>query len=85
MPLGTQPSLLQSPLTETQVALDKPQPRPRVEARDADCLARAAYLPEVLPKGGHDMLFGVYQDWVHQNSGNYLDSGIKEDGKWKSR
>ena len=25
-------------------------------------------------------LFGVYQDWLHQNSVNNLDGGIKEGG-----
>ena len=32
-----------------------------------------------------DMIFDVYQDWVHQNPGTYLDGGIEEDGKWKKR
>ena len=31
------------------------------------------------------MLYGVYQDWVHQNHGNHLHEGIKEDGKCQYR
>ena len=31
------------------------------------------------------MLFGVYQDLVHQNPGDYLNGGITEDGKWQDR
>ena len=42
-------------------------------------------LPDVHLLGAYDMLFGVYQDWVHQNPGNHLDGGITEDGKWQAR
>ena len=31
------------------------------------------------------MLFGVYHYWVHQNTGNYLNFRIIEDGKWQTR
>ena len=31
-----------------------------------------------------DALFGVYQDWVHQNPGTHLYGGIREDGKWQA-
>ena len=31
------------------------------------------------------MLYGVYQDWVHQNPGEHLDGGIVEDSKWQER
>ena len=30
-----------------------------------------------------DALFGVFQDWVHQNPGTHLYGGIYEDGKWQ--
>ena len=30
------------------------------------------------------MIYGVYQDWVHQNPGDHLDGGIAEDIKWKA-
>ena len=32
-----------------------------------------------------DKLFSVYQDWVHQNPGTHMDSGIEEDDKWQQR
>ena len=31
------------------------------------------------------ILFGVYQDWVHQSPGNHLDGGITEYGKCQAR
>ena len=42
-------------------------------------------LPDVRLLGANCMLFGVYQDWVHQNPEDNLDGGIKEDGKWQAR
>ena len=30
------------------------------------------------------MLFGVYQDWLHQNPGEHLDIAITKDGKWQN-
>ena len=32
-----------------------------------------------------DEMFGVYQGWVHQNTGIHLDVRIDEDGKWQAR
>ena len=46
---------------------------------------RTVDLPKVCLKGSGNALYGVYQDWVHQNPGNHLDGGIKEDGKWQDR
>ena len=31
------------------------------------------------------MIYGVYQDWVHQNPGDHLDARIAEDIKWQAR
>ena len=31
------------------------------------------------------MLYGVYQDLVHQNPGDHLDGGIDKDSKWQVR
>ena len=81
----TQPSLSKSPLTYTLVATDEPLPHPCVEDSDATRLSRMEDLPEVLLKVADDELYRVYQNWVHQDPGNNLDGGIKEDGKWKSR
>ena len=39
--------------------------------------------PEVRLKAADYALFGVYQDWVHQNPRNHLDDVIKEDSKWQ--
>ena len=67
------------------VTTDKNPLRPRVEAGDAIRLESMADHPEVRLKAAGDALFGVYQGWVHQNTRNNLDGGIKEDGKWKER
>ena len=32
----------------------------------------------------NDMIFGVYQDWVHQNPGTLLYGGIEEDDNWQN-
>ena len=80
-PLVTQTYLPQSPPTETSVILDEPLPHPRIEATCAAFIDRAGELPDVCLLGYNNILFGVYQDWVHQNTGNHLDDGIKEDGK----
>ena len=88
---GASPSLVtqlhspHSPLTDTAVALNKPPPRPFVEAVDAACLARDTDLPEVRLQLANNMIFWVYQDWVHQNPGNHMDGGSTEDGKCKYR
>ena len=44
-----------------------------------------ADLHEVQRKVSDNALYGVYQDWVHQNPGNNLDGRINDDGKWKAR
>ena len=86
--LGTQTYSPQSPLTDTLVALDEPLPHPRNESRGAAFLERAGDLPDFCLLGADDILFGFYQYWVPQNTGNHLDGGITEDGKlqpmWKN-
>ena len=75
-PHGTIPSLPQSPLTYASIATDEPLTRPLVEAGNDSQIAYMADHPKVHPKAANDALFGIYQDWVHQNTGNHLDSGI---------
>ena len=65
--------------------MDKPTPRPCIQDGYATCLVSMADLHEVQRKVSDNALYGVYQDWVHQNPGNNLDGGIKEDGKWQDR
>ena len=31
------------------------------------------------------MLYGVYQDWLHQNTGEHLNVGIAQNIKWQVR
>ena len=75
--LGTQPSSLHSPLTDALVTTEKPPPLPHIKGSGATRLVSRSYIPEACPKGAVDALYGVYQDWVNQNTGNHLDGGIK--------
>ena len=84
-PVNTHPYLPHSPPEDTSVASSKPPPCPHVEAGDAAFQARAGDLPDVRLLGADYMLYGVYQDWVHQNSGDHLYGGIVEYSKWQAR
>ena len=76
LPVNTQPSPPHSLTEDTSVASAKSPPCPRVEARDTALQARAGDLPYVGLLGADYMLYGFYQDWVHQNTGEHLDGGI---------
>ena len=80
-PVNTQPSAPNSPLEDALVASDEPLPCPHVEANNAALLAQEGYLPDVCLFRPNYMLYGVYQDWVHQNPGDHLDGGIAEDSE----
>ena len=71
--LGTQPSLPHSPLTSTLVTPSKPPSYPLFDDGDASILAHVGYLLDVRIKVYGNVLFGVYQDCMYQNTGNYLD------------
>ena len=60
-----------------------PLTRPRVEASNTSLQGQEGDLPDFCLLGADYMLYGVYQDWVHQNTGYHLDGGISEDSKWK--
>ena len=83
LPHVIQPSLPNSPLKDASVATDEPSPRPYVEDSDTTRLSITEDLSEVRFRGAYGEIYGVYQNWVHQDSGNNMDGGIKEDGKWK--
>ena len=85
LPVETHPSLPHSPLEDTLVALEEPPAYPRVGDGYAALQACMGDLTDVLLLGADNMLFGGYQDWVHQNSGDHLDSGITEYGKCQYR
>ena len=84
-PVSTQTSLPQSPPEEILVASAKPLQRPHVEDGDAALQDRNGDLPYVRLLGADYMLYSVYQDWVHQNTGDHLDGGIMEEIKWQSQ
>ena len=61
---------------------DAPLPHPRGEAGDFAVHAQEGDLSYVCLLSAEYMLYGVYQNWVHQNLGDHLDGGIAEDSKW---
>ena len=46
---------------------------------------REGDLPDIHLLGADYILYGLYQDWVHQNPGDHLDVGVVEDSKWQER
>ena len=62
-----------------------PPPHTHSYASAAAQLAIDSDLKVVRLTDADDVLFGVYQDWVHQNSGTHLDGVINEDVKWQYR
>ena len=83
-PVNTQPYPTYSPLEEALATPSAPPPHPRVEAGDTALQVRKGDLPDVRLPGADYMIYGVYQDWVHQNTGDHLDGGIAEDSKWEA-
>ena len=75
-PVGTHPSSSYSLLEYTSVALAEPPPCPLVEAGDIALQASPGDLLDVRLLGDDNMLFSVYQDWVHKNPGEHLDDVI---------
>ena len=51
-------------------------PRPYEDASDTARLVSESNLPGYCLTATDDMLFGVYQDWVHQNPSTHLNGGI---------
>ena len=68
-------------MIDALVAPDKPLIPPHIDAGNADRLASTADHPEVLLRVADDGIFGVYQDWVHQNPGKHMDGLNKGGGK----
>ena len=70
---NTQPSPPHSTPEDTSVASITPPMHPCIEAGDAALQEQEVNLLDVRLLGANYMLYGVYQDWVHQNSGDHLD------------
>ena len=83
-PLSTQPSSMHSTKIDTPEAPNTDLPRLHVDASSTARLVSEGDLPGVRLTTADDALFGVYQDWLHQNTGIHTDGGIDEDGKWKA-
>ena len=82
--VNTQPSPPQSPPENTLVDSAKSSPSQHIKARYASLQEREGDLSDVLLLGADYMLYGAYQYWLHQNSGDHLDGGIAEDSKWQA-
>ena len=77
-PLLTQPPSQYTPLVDVPDTLVSPPPRPHKDRSNAVCLASESNLPVDRLTAADDMLFRIYQDWVHQHFGTHLDREIKE-------
>ena len=73
----TQPYSPYSPLTYALVSPYKPPLRPWVDSVDAAHQEIRSDHPNVHLNTFDVAIFGVYQDWMHQNPGNLLEGGIK--------
>ena len=84
-PVNTQPYPLHSPLEDTSVASAVPLTRPRVEADNATPQTQEGDLLYVRLLGDDNIIYDVYQDWLHQNPRDHFNLGIAEDSKWQAR
>ena len=82
-PFPTQPPSQYPPPVDALYTPYSPPPRSQKYASNAACLARNSDLPGDFLTAADDMIFVVYQDWVHQNPGTPLYGGIEEGGKWQ--
>ena len=72
-PVGTHPSLPHPPLEYILVSLAEPPPCPCFEDGDAYLQERAEDFLDVRLLGSDYMLYGIYNDWVHQNPSEHLN------------
>ena len=72
----TQPYPLHSPLEDDLVDPAAFLPCPCVKAGDVALQVQERDLPDTNLLGSDYMIYGVYQDWGHQNPGEHLDGGI---------
>ena len=83
LPLLNQSPSQSSPSVDAPNALDSPPPGVREDTSDAAFLARVGNLPGKVLTATDDNIFGVCQDWVHQNTRTHMDGRIEEDSNWK--
>ena len=75
-PILTQLPSQYQPLVDAPTAPDLPPPLLRKDESNAACPSNNRDLKRYFLTATDDMIFGVYQDWVPQNPGTHLDSGI---------
>ena len=80
-----QPYFPCSPLTDASVASELPLLQPLINTGAAAHPSRNSKLPKVCVMAAANVLFSVYQDWVHQNTVTHMDDGINNNGKWQDR
>ena len=85
LPVLTQPSPSNSPLEDAPVAPADSPPHSCVEDGIAALQERYEDLPDVYLLSADYMMYGLYQDWVHQNQGEHLYGWIAEDSKWQAQ
>ena len=50
---------------------------------NAACLVSKIYLSKYRLTASDDMIFSIYQGWVHQNPGTQMDGSIEKDCIWQ--
>ena len=88
---STMPPLLTHTFLPNSRPIDSPEASqlpllcPCIDASSTARLASKVNLPRVLLTAAADAVFGIYQDWVHQNPSIYMYGGINKDDKWQVR
>ena len=83
--VNTQSPLLHSPPRDNSFASAEFPPRPCIKESEAAFKVREEDLLDVGLLCANYILYGVYQDWVHQSLGYHLDGEITENSKWQAR
>ena len=84
-PVLTQPYSPHSSLEDASVSPAAPSPHPRVDDGNDALQVKGGDIPEICLLVANYMIYGVYQDWVHQNSGDHLYGSIAEESKWQAQ
>ena len=85
LPILNQLTSQNSPPIDAPDALDSPPPGVQEDASDTCCLESVDNLPGESLTAIDGKIFGIYQDWFHQNTLTHLYGRIEEDGKWQER
>ena len=84
-PLLTQPPSQSTPPVDSPDVPDLSLLLPHKDMNNVACLDSERNHPIDRITAADEILFGIYQDCLHQNPCTYLDWGIEDYGKWQKR